>query len=292
MEQNTETWEQWRNDSIGSSDAGIIMGVSDYKTPYELWLERTGRKETDRENFAFMLGHAFEPIIRAKAETRLGEIFEPASIRSKDHPFMHASVDGRNLKGDRLIEIKLNNAEVHAMAKTKGAIPEYHWWQMQHQLLVTGARMCHYISGPYTDNPDDIDPSDLVIITVDPIRPDMDALLEREGEFVEFLANDEPPPLMERDGVQMKSASWKRNAAEYLRYEKQIARLKNRQSLCKERLKQLSGEHPVARGYGVCVKNTLRKGNVNYKAVPELKGVDLDQYRNKSYIVTTFSEDK
>jgi putative phage-type endonuclease len=292
VDQNSNEWLDWRDNSIGSSEAGIIMGVSEYQTPYELWLQRTGRKKADQEKFAFAIGHRFEPILREKAEQRLGEIYEPQNIRSKDYPFMHASVDGQNLEGNSLMEIKLNNADVHAMVKAKAAIPEYHMCQMQHQLLVTGADKCYYISGPHSDEPETIEPDELAIIPVYPSKAYFDDLLIAEGAFVEHLANDEPPELVERDGVQMKSASWKRNAAEYNRLQKKIDAIKKQQDRVKDRLKEMAGDHSVARGYGICVKNTLVKGRVLYQKIPELKDVELDQYRTRSYIKTTYSEDK
>ena len=42
MEQKSEEWLDWRKKGIGSSDAPIIMGVSPWKTPFELWEEKTG----------------------------------------------------------------------------------------------------------------------------------------------------------------------------------------------------------------------------------------------------------
>ena len=32
-------WHQLRGKGIGGSDAGIVMNVNNYKTPYELWEE-------------------------------------------------------------------------------------------------------------------------------------------------------------------------------------------------------------------------------------------------------------
>lgn len=41
--QNTQEWEKFRLQKIGASDAPIIMGVSPWKTPFQLWLEKTGQ---------------------------------------------------------------------------------------------------------------------------------------------------------------------------------------------------------------------------------------------------------
>lgn len=41
--QNTQEWEKFRLQKIGASDAPIIMGVSPWKTPFQLWLEKQGK---------------------------------------------------------------------------------------------------------------------------------------------------------------------------------------------------------------------------------------------------------
>lgn len=35
-----EHWHELRSKGIGGSDAGIVMNVSNYKRPYELWEEK------------------------------------------------------------------------------------------------------------------------------------------------------------------------------------------------------------------------------------------------------------
>ena len=40
---NHEEWLSIRNKYIGGSDAGAVVGLDDYKSPYSLWAEKTGR---------------------------------------------------------------------------------------------------------------------------------------------------------------------------------------------------------------------------------------------------------
>lgn len=292
MQQNTEAWLEWRGDALGSSDAPVLMGASPYATPYELWLEKTGRKEKEKEKFAFTMGHQAEPFIRAVAEERLGELFEPDCLRCSEFPFMQASVDGRNIDTTHLMEIKVNPMDVHQLLPSKPeAIPQMHFWQMQHQLIVTKADVCLYVSAPKMDNWEDLKQDDLHIV---PVRLSDAAaldLIQAEGKFIELLATDTPPPLEERDGVHMKSAAWRRNAAQWLKLNNQIKALKQKQDRVAGRLKELSGGVAVARGYGAIVRNTVVKGNINYKKIPQLDGIDLDQYRSKGYIKSTVGEE-
>jgi len=41
-------------------------------------------------------------------------------------------------------------------------------------------------------------------------------------------------------------------------------------------------QHPKEQGAGVTVTRFWKQGSVDYKAAPQLKGVDLDAYRGKA----------
>ena len=41
--QDRAAWLKLRNEGIGGSDAGTIVGDNTWKSPYALWLEKTGR---------------------------------------------------------------------------------------------------------------------------------------------------------------------------------------------------------------------------------------------------------
>ena len=57
-------WHKERSKGLGGSDAGIICNLSPYKTPYQLWEEKTGvRKSKFISNPAIELGNALEPIL-------------------------------------------------------------------------------------------------------------------------------------------------------------------------------------------------------------------------------------
>ncbi|HRF11267.1 MAG TPA: hypothetical protein PLR37_03900, partial [Candidatus Accumulibacter phosphatis] len=56
----------------------------------------------------------------------------------------------------------------------------------------------------------------------------------------------------------------------------------------KDRLLELS-THPSETGFGVSVTRYWKQGNVDYKRVPELQGVNLDAYRQKGRFETRVS---
>src|SRR5690606_26404268 len=48
-----EDWLEVRKGGIGSSDAAAAVGLSPYKSPLELWMEKTGRASSQAEHAGF-----------------------------------------------------------------------------------------------------------------------------------------------------------------------------------------------------------------------------------------------
>ena len=40
-------WLELRNSGIGGSDAATVLGLNKWKSPFQLWLEKTGQTEPD-----------------------------------------------------------------------------------------------------------------------------------------------------------------------------------------------------------------------------------------------------
>lgn len=66
MEDYRAHWSENRAHSIGGSDAGVLMGLSLWKTPVQLWLEKTGKApqtELDANSWPLWFGHHAETIL-------------------------------------------------------------------------------------------------------------------------------------------------------------------------------------------------------------------------------------
>lgn len=66
MEDYRAHWLNNRAHSIGGSDAGVLMGLSLWKTPVQLWLEKTGKApqaEQDANSWPLWFGHHAEAIL-------------------------------------------------------------------------------------------------------------------------------------------------------------------------------------------------------------------------------------
>lgn len=183
MQQSGPIWQQWRQAGIGASDAPIIMGVSPYKTPQELWLEKTGRRPPFAGNWATERGTRLEPIARHHYEAVTGQIVQPHCREHPDLPWMRASLDGISFEGDLILEIKCPGRADHAQA-LDGQIPPKYWPQIQHQLAVTGAGICHYWS---------FDGEKGALVAARPDREYIAALIERERVFWNCVQEDKEP---------------------------------------------------------------------------------------------------
>jgi len=92
----TQTQLAERRGAIGASDMPAVLGLSRWRTAYDVWLDKTGQAD-DADlsgNEAVELGHALEETVLARAERELGEIWlrQERFLRESDH--LAATVDG------------------------------------------------------------------------------------------------------------------------------------------------------------------------------------------------------
>jgi putative phage-type endonuclease len=149
VKQNGKEWREWRGRGLGASDAAAILGISPYTTPFELWLAMTGIREKEPFNeyavAAMKRGTVLEPEARKLFEERMGRKFPAVSAEHDEYDFIRASFDGYCEETSELVEIKCPGKVDHAKA-LKGEVPKHYYPQVQQQLLVSGAKLCYYVS--------------------------------------------------------------------------------------------------------------------------------------------------
>ena len=106
----------------------------------------------------------------------------------------------------------------------------------------------------------------------------MEAIRAAWDGFQQYLDTDTPPPLTDRDTVTRTDAAWKLAAGLYLRAKQEADKAAEAVETARERLLGLA-THASQSGEGVTVTRFWKQGSVDYKKVPELKGVELDRYR-------------
>lgn len=91
-----DKWLEYRKNGIGGSDAAVVCSISRYKSPFELWLEKTDQLPAAEAGEPAYWGTLLEPIVRNEFQTRTGiEVSTPKQLlQSEKHPFMLANLDG------------------------------------------------------------------------------------------------------------------------------------------------------------------------------------------------------
>jgi len=139
----TEEQKLRRKEGLGASDSSIIMGYSSYKTPYQLYLEKTGAITQDDEMTELQYwGNALEPIIIKRfAQENNVEVTFPDTVYHPDYPFIFANLDGWIESEKAIVEAKCVNSFRRGewdMASSDG-IPLNYLIQIAKQCVITDA---------------------------------------------------------------------------------------------------------------------------------------------------------
>lgn len=138
-----EDWQRYRETQkgIGGSDVATILGLNPYKTPFALWLEKTGQvKPQNIENEYIEWGNILEPVIRDKFKKETGfKVYQNNFVLQHDsHEFMIANIDGEVFDpemGERgILEIKTANERMKPV--WKNGPPNHYILQIQHYMAV------------------------------------------------------------------------------------------------------------------------------------------------------------
>ena len=273
--QGSPAWHEHRAKYRNASETAVVMGESPWQTPYQLWELRTGRRQ-QVVNAAMARGTALEPLALVTYEASSGNVMQPLVLIDGEYS---ASLDGLNFEGDLLVEIKCpykGQGSSLWQQVAAGEIPAHYRWQLEHQFMVSKAAKGHlYV----------FDGSEGLLLEVTPCPERWDAMRSAWDAFMLCIRTDTPPALMERDKVMRTDGEWQTAAAFYVQLKVEADALAERLDGAKEALLGLA-EHPSEAGFGVAVTRFWKQGNVDYKRVPELNGIDLNMYRQKGRFET------
>lgn len=136
----TQEQKDLRKKGLGATDCAVVMGLSRYKTPYELWLEKTGRREeaailTDDR---LHLRHAHEETISReyarRKEVKLRRVNQ--TIIHKRLPFMLCNLDRVIIGQRKIVECKSASGFMRGYWGETGSdeAPIEYLLQVQHQM--------------------------------------------------------------------------------------------------------------------------------------------------------------
>lgn len=289
LEQGSPEWLEFRKNHIGASEAPIILLESHYKkSPLMLWKEKMGLTEPQRANPAMLRGQELEEPARQLFIQQTGIEVMPAVATHDKYEFMHASYDGLSPNRKVAIEIKCHSRELHELA-LQDQWPKHYSGQFQHQYFVGDGEIEELFYVSY--HPDHEQP-----IKILPIKKDegyINRMLRAEIKFWDCLVNLIPPDACDLDYSRRCDDEWCITATNVMRYAEQKRHYEALYEQEKAKLVDLSGGTNTIGG-GVRLTKSVRKGRVKYDSIPNLIGVNLDEYRTKpteSYYLSAVKDD-
>jgi putative phage-type endonuclease len=193
VEIDTLTRAEWlaaRRIGLGGSDAAAVAGLDPYRSPFEIWLDKTGTlPDDDRAGEAALWGRLLEPVIADELARRDAVEISPVGwmLGHPEHHHMIADVDRVALDPARpapgIVEIKSTSA--FRAGDWRDGVPIPVVCQVMHYLAVTGldwARIVALIGG-----------QNLVVHDVERDDELIDNLIEIEARFWRQVIDREPP---------------------------------------------------------------------------------------------------
>jgi len=181
-----QDWLEQRRRGLGGSDAPAVCGISPWKSPYQVYLEKRGETEPQEDNEPMFWGRALEPIIRQRYADETGRtvVVPQQSLFHPKIEFMLASLDGI-ADGERVLEVKTARMPTGWGEAGSAEIPDIYMIQVQHYLAVTKlsvADVATLIGG-----------NDFRIYEVPADTELQDLIIEKETAFWKMVQDGTPP---------------------------------------------------------------------------------------------------
>lgn len=144
----TMTHEEWlldRRNGIGGSDVATILGLNKWKSPYQLWLEKTGQILLNQEQSEpAYWGNVLEEVVAKEFTERTGKKVRRRNqvFSHSQYPFLRANID-RDIVGENaILECKTTNAFLAKEWESEEVPPAY-LCQVQHYMNVLDKDYCY-----------------------------------------------------------------------------------------------------------------------------------------------------
>jgi putative phage-type endonuclease len=321
IEQGSPEWLTLRRTKITATDAPVIMRASEYETPAQLWRRKLSGEERP-ETEAMRQGRELEQGLREWASDWLCVPFEPAVLVSEERPWQMASLDGFALSEGKPLLLEVKTTSRTDLVCPRSALhfldemPDAWIWQVLHQRDVAGLprNAPSYLVVGYRgdgvladavwpvvirecERSDEFDVDEVCVAggvaAIWIPRGKRAEMRAREKSFLQCIESGELTDEW-RDTIEMQDATWASLADEYRDAMRAKREAEERVTRLREELERLAllkaGESDTqalaVEGAGVRVSWYYRRGTIDYSAIPELKGLDLEPYRKRGSIVT------
>ena len=201
-----ETREDWlasRENHIGASEAGAILGVG-FISKIDLWRIKTGRAAGKdlSDNAAVQYGNRAEDALRRLFMAKHPELsleYRPFDfVYQPDRPWLRATLDGELTEIDTgekgILEIKTSSCYSKAdWNKWNRRVPDGYLAQVSHQLLATGYSFAYLFAE--LEGADGNSSLRTYLFLREEMEEDLEYLLGEEEKFWRCVETDTVPPV-------------------------------------------------------------------------------------------------
>lgn len=199
LDMERDDWLEWRRRGIGGSDASAVAGLNRWRSPVQVWLEKTGQIEDTGDSEVMYWGRVLEDVVAREFSERTGKKVRRrnAILRHPEHQFMIANVDRMVVGENAGLECK-TTSEWRRVEWADEEIPDEYIIQCQHYMAVTGYEKW-YIAVLIGGNK-------FLWQEVERDEEIIDYLIRIEGDFWRLVETNTPPPM---DGTESSSQALK-----------------------------------------------------------------------------------
>lgn len=266
LEQGSSEWLEWRKKHLMASETPALFGVG-YFNEKELAKIKYHNKETYQSE-AMRKGLEAEATIREFAESLTLYNFEPIVLQKGK---FGASLDGFDKEFGVVAEYKNSKSGYEALKN--GKVSDTYYYQIQHQLMVSGANSCYlFVREP--------DTGDILWEIVEPKREVFAEIKGKWTKFVNEWKNKEIPEPKMDDSDEVMNLSDELDTILAKKKELEI-----REKEIKEIFNQkANGENSTLGNYSVSYSN---RKTTDYKGFLAFKGLEVDsEFIKESQTVT------
>ncbi len=252
---------------IGGSDSPVILGVSPFASPRDLWLRKKGLIEPQPQTNAMKRGTYLEPVAAELYSEITGRKVRRvrAQVEDRQRPWMTGHIDrlvnAEDDRGPGILEVKCPGLTVFSKCKREG-LPLHYSVQLQHYLGITRKKWGAFV----------VFSSELWEMLHFDVKSDEELfqkIVDYDFDFLLSLDGDTPPdeeqpiidlPFTSSNIVKIETPEWA-EAVRALRTAGEIADEAEALELeAKERILRLSGAAEVAEGAGVRIYYKWQEG--------------------------------
>ena len=295
VSQRSPEWLAWRAQGISASDVPIIMGASDWSTPWRLWGEKKGKliPRDISKNPYVARGVRLEDTVRTWFEKHhdSGPLL-PVCVESDENGIFRASLDGLD-SDDCPVEFKVpSEGKLADVIQNREQSRPYRLYRYQvlYQMLVADnaahGHLVFYDAGPEGNHQ---------IFRIDRDDALLDEIRQKVLVFWSLLEHDDEPPkdpardLFVPRPEQM--ADWAIHASALAQAKGQLDKLaelveehKMAAAAHEKALVDMMGEALLAESMGVRIARYAMRGGIDYAAAlkvlaPQVTPEQLEPYR-------------